>query len=264
MWLFQFQDIIFLLIGWTYRIIGILVFFIQPTNCRKSSCEKPDIQGITANSLTSPLITNICHWLMATSCHQIFDSAWPTLWATFWVDLLLHISVIGGITTKYDLSIHIYNMALQSWNLNIECCFKTGDINVSKSEYWILLVECWILGYWNIWHICMQMLTLVSAPCTYTQGKYGRRLYCDHVTKCFVSKCVIEVASVHKLGQSCTEATWMTHLKTKHFSHMITIQAATILALCTCIQTATLNFYGRKDCAKCQKYIFLTIIGEAL
>ncbi len=27
-----------------------------------------------------------------------------------------------------------------------------------------------------------------------TQGKYGRCLYCDHVTKCFVSKCVIQVA----------------------------------------------------------------------
>ncbi len=24
----------------------------------------------------------------------------------------------------------------------------------------------------------------------YSQGKYRRRLYCDHVTKCFVSKCV--------------------------------------------------------------------------
>ncbi len=29
-----------------------------------------------------------------------------------------------------------------------------------------------------------------------SQGKYRRRLYCDHVTKCFVSKCVIQVASV--------------------------------------------------------------------
>ncbi len=30
----------------------------------------------------------------------------------------------------------------------------------------------------------------------FTQGKYGRRLYCDHVTKCFVSKCVIQVVYV--------------------------------------------------------------------
>ncbi len=32
------------------------------------------------------------------------------------------------------------------------------------------------------------------------QGKYGRRLYCDHVTKCFVSECVIQVAYVLLLG----------------------------------------------------------------
>ncbi len=31
---------------------------------------------------------------------------------------------------------------------------------------------------------------------TFSQGKYGRRLYYDHVTRCFVSKCVIQVASV--------------------------------------------------------------------
>ncbi len=33
----------------------------------------------------------------------------------------------------------------------------------------------------------------------YTQGKYRRRLYCDHVTKCFVSKCVIQVVMVYFL-----------------------------------------------------------------
>ncbi len=71
-------------------------------------------------------------------------------------------------------------------------------------------------------------------------SKYGRRLYCDHVTKCFVSKCVIQVVSFnssiviwdkHELGAKQYIATWMTHLETKHFSHMVTIQAATILAL---------------------------------
>ncbi len=87
------------------------------------------------------------------------------------------------------------------------------------------------------------LLYLANPSCNFacvscTQGKYRRRLYCDHVTKCFVSKCVIQVVSVlllgdkHKLGQSCTDATWLTHLKTKHFSHMITIQAASILARC--------------------------------
>ena len=61
-------------------------------------------------------------------------------------------------------------------------------------------------------------------PCT--EGKYGRRLYCDHVAKCFVSRCVIQVANiaVHR------------HLddtfRDKAFCRMITIQVATILALC--------------------------------
>ncbi len=38
---------------------------------------------------------------------------------------------------------------------------------------------------------------------TLTQGKYGRRLYCDHVTKCFVSKCAIQVAIYSFAPSSC-------------------------------------------------------------
>ncbi len=59
-------------------------------------------------------------------------------------------------------------------------------------------------------------------------------------------------------GQSCTDATWLTHLKTKHFSHMITIQAATILALWLgrwCMKPASLNYTIRKK--KCNFPTFL-------
>ena len=66
----------------------------------------------------------------------------------------------------------------------------------------------------------------ISSSYFLAQGKQQCHLYYDHVTKCFVSKCV---------GAKQYIATWMTHLETKHFYHMIIIQAALLLALCQAI-----------------------------
>ena len=72
---------------------------------------------------------------------------------------------------------------------------------------------------------------------TSTQGKYGRCLYYDHVTKCLVSKFVIQ-AAMYKAVHRYLHDTF----RDKAFCHMTTIQAVTILALCLgfgffCVET---------------------------
>ncbi len=60
---------------------------------------------------------------------------------------------------------------------------------------------------------CIKILICLGKPMALlTQGKYGRRLYCDHVTKSFWDKGI----NIN-WGQSCTDATWMTHFKDKAF-----------------------------------------------
>ena len=48
----------------------------------------------------------------------------------------------------------------------------------------------------NVAYMHLESLPNCMLAYAYTQGKYGRHLYYDHVTKCFVFKCVIQVAHV--------------------------------------------------------------------
>ncbi len=87
----------------------------------------------------------------------------------------------------------------------------------SKSEP---LSRLLVLSTWSKRNFLALPTDLLCIAChDITQGKYGRRLYCDHVTKCSVSKCVIQVVYVLLCSNilSFHIATWLTHLETKHF-----------------------------------------------
>ncbi len=72
-----------------------------------------------------------------------------------------------------------------------------------------------------------------------THGKYARRLYYDPVTKCFVSKCVIQVVMYCYDLISCFSLIRDDTFKDKAFYHMIIIQTASVLALQCCHQVMT-------------------------
>ncbi len=66
----------------------------------------------------------------------------------------------------------------------------------------------------------MNLSTLYISDDMNAQGKYARCLYCNHVTKCFISKCVIQAvmySNDHEVGAKLYITIWMTHLETKHF-----------------------------------------------
>ncbi len=71
-----------------------------------------------------------------------------------------------------------------------------------------------------------------------TQGKYRRRLYCDHVTEMLC----------HKLREhSSTDTTWMTHLETKHFVTWSQYRRRRYLPCADCLLC-------RKQCMKWASY----------
>ena len=98
-----------------------------------------------------------------------------------------------------DMLTVVHNFTLRQEGASGSKYFQSSDrLNHIICKPAVVLVFKWtslICRYWNIGNSRVGNINVLSrVNISISQGKYGRRLYCDHVTKCFVSKCVIQVA----------------------------------------------------------------------